>query len=118
MQTTINVTDEHLEHWGNFYTENHLRARGIRFDTFLRWPREIAEAVIFGQPIPLADEDGFLPLLPEQAEAAARVLLDVERIGRCDTCGVIDHHLAPPHFLCAVCAEKYGAYDYMQGCAL
>jgi len=47
-------TDEDLEYWGNFYTENNLRSRNILFAAFIKAPREIAAAVIFRKPRRLA----------------------------------------------------------------
>jgi len=52
------MSDEDLEYWGNFYTENNLRARNILFQTFMEAPREIAAAVIFKKPPPLSDDLG------------------------------------------------------------
>lgn len=67
------LPDVQLEFWGNFYVENNFYAYGILFATFLRAPREIADAMIFGP----APEKGLRDLLPEQRAVAARLLREV-----------------------------------------
>lgn len=67
------LPDVQLEFWGNFYVENNFYAYGILFATFLRAPREIADALIFWP----APEKGLRDLLPEQRAVAARLLREV-----------------------------------------
>lgn len=95
------MPDEQLEFWANYFIDNNLAARGILFETFLCAPHEIAEAVIFGRP----ESGGFYPLLPRQALAAESIAKQYA----CE-CWSVDG----AHFLCAACAGKYAAYDYLQ----
>lgn len=69
-------TDEYIERWAAVYLEPQnnraLRGRGVRFETFLRAPREIL-AVLRKPPV-IVFVDG---LLPAQRDVQARV--DLER---------------------------------------
>lgn len=62
------VPDALLHHWGEVYLANPvIRARGILFETFLRHPREILQAIAFEQlPLPVG-------LSPRQAAARSRI---------------------------------------------
>lgn len=65
------LSDEQIEYWANVYVANNFRAHGVLFETFMRHPQEIAGALLFRQRYEDAEE--FLPLLPAQADAAARI---------------------------------------------
>ncbi|TXF11565.1 hypothetical protein [Pelomicrobium methylotrophicum] len=55
-------SDEYIDYWGDVYVALDLRERaGVDFERFLKSPDTILR------------EAGIEPLLPEQAEAAARI---------------------------------------------
>lgn len=67
---TLRVSDEDLERLGRLYEANNLYARGVLFETFVRYPTEILFGIAQrhgGEP-----PEEFLPPLPRQIEAAAR----------------------------------------------
>lgn len=64
------LSDEQIEFWANVYVANNFRARGVLFETFMRHPREITDALLFRRRYEEIEE--FLPLLPAQVDAAAR----------------------------------------------
>ncbi len=65
-------SDEALEYWGRIYLDNHFRARGVLFGTFMRFPRELMRALIFAKLQGTGYRDTFYPLLPQQRLAIAR----------------------------------------------
>lgn len=66
-------SDEELERWGNYFIANNLYARGVLFETFLQYPKAIAEALAFRRAMPLPDGVEFYPPLPRQLDAAERI---------------------------------------------
>ncbi|MEW6330205.1 MAG: hypothetical protein AB1560_01960 [Pseudomonadota bacterium] len=124
------LTDEHLNFWGNFFVENRLHERGVRFETFLQEPREIALAMIFRPRVPALEE--FRPLLAAQRRAIAKPGSRFRAISRelhenmCIGCGCTDSHGCLTtggvcHWLrvdsvrkigvCSECPELVEAYD-------
>lgn len=54
-------SDEYIDYWGDVFVALDLRQAGVDFERFLKSPERILR------------EAGIEPLLPEQAEAAARI---------------------------------------------
>lgn len=62
MQQTY--SDEHIEYWGAIYLGNRLMDYGILFETFLRYPQQIMQAM---------EGREFRPLLPRQVAVRQRI---------------------------------------------
>lgn len=63
-------SDQQLDYWGYLYQVNRLYARGILFEHFMQAPRDILQAVIYRQALPLPPGAEHYPLLPKQRRAA------------------------------------------------
>ncbi len=87
-------SDETINYFGRIFTTERLHSRlGITFDAFLDYP---------GYWLREAVHSGYEPLLPAQRAVARRILTDEQRTGRigtCEWCGTIDHHLLIRHQL-------------------
>lgn len=78
----IILADEDLEYWGRWFVDNHFEKRGVNFETFMTDPFAIAQALLFGLPMPLPKGEEFYPLLPRQREVAAGMHPRVRAISR------------------------------------
>ena len=64
--------DHEIEYWGEVFQACHLSDEGVSFEDFLATPRAILHT--FGMSdAPEVMASGFLPLLPRQARARARL---------------------------------------------
>lgn len=61
--------DKELEEWGDYYVHNHLYERGVLFETFMRDPVAISEAIDRAAQLTHL----YQPLLPKQREVADRL---------------------------------------------
>lgn len=78
----IILADEDLEYWGRYFVANRFDKRGVLFETFMTDPFAIAQALLFGLPMPLPKGEEFYPLLPRQREVAVRTHPRVRAVSR------------------------------------
>lgn len=58
------ITDEHLNYWGEVYTQERIVEYGIRFEIFILYPAQILKSL---------HDSCFKPLLAQQRKVAARI---------------------------------------------